>query len=85
MDLEKGNFVKVRRGVERFWVIVDKIGKNGFIGIVDNEVVTQKFKLGDRVCFNMTEIVDILEIKHKNHKQLLKDTIAKKKSLRCKV
>ena len=60
--MKKGDFVKISRGGERFWVILSKIGSE-CVGTVDNDLIftnAHGIKLGDTVRFPKDQILDRL-------------------------
>tara|TARA_Y200000002_G_C22584187_1_gene622216 strand:- start:766 stop:1104 length:339 start_codon:yes stop_codon:yes gene_type:complete len=68
--------VKISNGFERFWVEVKEKNKIYFIGRVDNELLTNEYKLDDFVMF---ESKNIYEIRTKEDKELYFKKILKYK------
>ena len=61
-ELKKGDFVKILRSHERFWVEVEDIGE--FIsGRVDNDLLNTEdhgLKLNDPIKFHYSDILDVM-------------------------
>lgn len=54
-----GDSLKISNGLERFWVEVKEKNKIYLIGRVDNELITDEYKLNDLVMFENKNIYDI--------------------------
>jgi hypothetical protein len=54
------DFVKIVRWGERFWVLVESLTDEGGVGIVDNEPLIAPFKLGDKISFTRSEVIDVM-------------------------
>ncbi len=61
----QGDAVKIKRGDQRFWVIVEEISPSGkCIGTIDNDLIhTHKHDLsyGDTVTFTKSEILGVFK------------------------
>lgn len=55
----KGQYVKIRRNGERFWVKLTKTTGPWLSGKLANDLVTQKGKFGDKIHFRKSEIIEI--------------------------
>ena len=58
-NIKIGDSLKISNGFERFWVEVKKKNKMYIIGRVDNELITNEYKLNDLVMFESKNIYDI--------------------------
>lgn len=67
--LQPGDFVKIRREGERFWLIVQSIEGESITAVVNNNLVfTDKhgLQVGDVVKFDRADVLDIIPapVKH---------------------
>lgn len=60
--MQKGDFVKISRNAERFWVrLIEEYSSGDKIeGIIDNDVDPKNGKAGDCISFYSDEIIDYL-------------------------
>ena len=65
-NIKIGDSIKISNGLERFWVEIKEKNKFYLIGRVDNELITNEYKLNDMVMF---ENKNIYEIRTKEDKQ----------------
>ena len=66
-DIKVGYNVKISNGIERFWVIIEKINSYYFIGKIDNKLLNNNnYDYGDLVMFEKHNIYDIHDFEFKN-------------------
>ena len=59
--IKPGDFVKIARKGERFWVRLDGFIKRKLFGTVDNVLlINQDIKLGDQIFFQKKNIYDVI-------------------------
>jgi hypothetical protein len=60
--LNVGDYAKINRHGERFWVIVEGSSEPGhYVGKVNNHLMVAPYKLGDSIPFGEAEVIDHLE------------------------
>ena len=64
-DIKTGDFVKISRGGERFWVTLNNIVDDVCSGIIDNDLVNTTdhgLNFGDKVHFPRNHILDVMKV-----------------------
>ena len=59
--IRKGSHVKITMNGENFWMRIDHISKTGrsMTGIIDNELVNNDYKIGEKIKFSPKEIIQV--------------------------
>ena len=59
MEYQIGDFVKIRRDSERFWLEVRGSIEPGFyLGRVNNNLVSAPYEFGEDISFQASEVID---------------------------
>ena len=59
MSVGLGDYVKIVRNNERFWVQVTKINKKTMHGTIANDLQMNDMQFGDLIKFPIADIVDV--------------------------
>ena len=64
-NIKINDSVKISNGFERFWAQIIQVNTLYLLGKVDNELITNEYKLGDIIMFERHNIYDIHTIEYK--------------------
>lgn len=66
-NIKINDSVKISNGLERFWAQIIEVNTLYLLGRVDNELITNDYKLGDIIMFERHNIYDIHTVEYKNN------------------
>jgi uncharacterized protein YegJ (DUF2314 family) len=63
IEIQTGDFVKVRSHGERFWCIITGRGDTGYTGTVNNNLVVAPYEFGQTIAIQEADIIDHMKPK----------------------